>query len=94
MSDHPDFGNPFSKKERRAAFDENVKALRKLFPNAKPSFIRKEAQSRARAIAVPPKTKLAKLDRKACVAVTYRKPTRAERQPDHAAKMADKRRFR
>lgn len=93
-SENQRIGNPFTKKLRRDAFQASVDALRKLFPNARSSFIRAEAQSKARAIPVPAKPKKTKPDRKARVAVTYRAPTRAERDAAHRNKMAFKKQRR
>ncbi len=81
-------GNPFKHSARRKAFDQAITALRKLFPNAKESFIRAEARGKARQVAVKKKPKPPKVP--VNVAQTYRAPTRAERAGSHREKMLRK----
>lgn len=78
-------GKVFSHPERQRLFEQTVEGLRKLFPNAKESFIRGQAQSKARnlpvkKVATPPSAPIS-------VAQTYRAPTRADRAESHRNKM-------
>jgi hypothetical protein len=80
--------NPFTHPKRREAYDAAFTALRKLFPNARESFIRGQAQSKARNLPVAKKPRKPRV--RVIVAQTYRAPTRAERNQTHRDKMQSK----
>lgn len=75
----------FAYPARQAQFEQSLKALRELFPDARESFIRKQAQSNARNVPVPKEPRIARA--RPIVAQLYRVPTRADRAETHRNKM-------